>query len=61
MFAYIQLWDHNECLITREFLQGICIHNSYINIDLTKYTNIEEVEYFEKSDKVAFILFLSCA
>lgn len=50
--AYIQYQYHRDCQIARDYLHGVCLYGKMMIIDLTKFTNIKEIEYFERSDKV---------
>ena len=52
-FAYIHYFDHTECLMSRDFLDKISLFKNTMRINLTKFTSIEEIEYFEQSDKVS--------
>lgn len=52
LVGFVQLFDHNECLMIRDYLNGTPLFKMYLSIDLTKYNSIEEIEYFERSDKV---------
>ena len=55
-FAYIQFCEHSECLVVRDFMDNISLFKSVMRVNLTKFDTIEEIEFFERSDKVSYSL-----